>query len=314
MDSFKETNKEIKKDLKNFFKTIKYIHNVSGKLYTVIFFDLIWCMIRYGITDNEYRIFEFYDVPYNLRSTYMTKRKYKYINRKYVDNDILKIVNNKDVFYEKFKKYISRKILNIDSLSFKEFEEFALESKYLLASNSKNFITSYKSYFVNDFRSPAFMADQIKKDKLVFVEKRIEQHKALNEIDDFIIISVCSLFRKKTNIITSTLKFRNEKGIISGFINPHTGSIKGNLRDEKGLKVTNKYDGKKIPMYDKVIKLVGELSKELEEVGQVEWNFAIGSRKVYLLGANVWDDYVFTQIKEYLNDKTGLMELYKKIV
>ena len=224
-------------------------------------------------------------------------------------------LNNKDVFYTKFKKYIGRKILNIDELSFKEFEEFALKNKILLASNTKNFMSSYKSYDLKDFRSPAFMADKIKKDNLTFVEKRIDQNKLLNEIDDFIIVSICSLYkRKKTHIITSTLKFRNENGIVSGFIEPYAGTIKGSLRDDLGIPVTSKYDGKKIPLYDKILSTVEDLSKELEEVGQIEWNFAIGNKKIYLLGANVWDDYVFTQIQEYLDDKTGLMELYKNII
>ena len=55
------------------------------------------------------------------------------------------------------------------------------------------------------------------------------------------------------------------------------------------------------------------ISKELEEVRQLEWSFLVGSKKVYLLGANVWDDYVFTQTPEFLRNKIGLMSYYKMV-
>jgi hypothetical protein len=55
------------------------------------------------------------------------------------------------------------------------------------------------------------------------------------------------------------------------------------------------------------------LSEELSEIKQVEWTFIIGSKSIYLVDANIWDDYVFSQMREFLSDDEGLMTYYKRI-
>ena len=67
-----------------------------------------------------------------------------------------------------------------------------------------------------------------------------------------------------------------------------------------------------IPKFDEVIEIVKELSQELEEIRQVEWSFIIGSKSIYLVDGNIWDDYVFIQTPEFLNNRVGLMSYYKK--
>ena len=90
MNNSKSFKEELKRILREFRRTIIYIHQKTKYLYTYLFFDMIWSYIRYGITYNEYRIFEFYDVSCSNRNTYMSARKYKRVNRKLVDKDIIK--------------------------------------------------------------------------------------------------------------------------------------------------------------------------------------------------------------------------------
>ena len=54
-DGLKKFYKELKNDLYHIRKNINYIHDLSGKLYIVIVFDMLFSMFRYGISDNEYR-------------------------------------------------------------------------------------------------------------------------------------------------------------------------------------------------------------------------------------------------------------------
>ena len=94
----KESFKEFKRIMKNMNKTIKYIHKKEGYLYTFLFFDILWCYIRYGITYNEYRIFKFYNLEASKRKTYISKRKYKKIRKSLVSEEITSVVNDKTLF------------------------------------------------------------------------------------------------------------------------------------------------------------------------------------------------------------------------
>ena len=50
-------------------------------------------------------------------------------------------------------------------------------------------------------------------------------------------------------------------------------------------------------------------AKEIKEVKEIEWNICISSKKVYLIGASLWDDYIYYQMPEY--NKIGLMPYYR---
>ena len=309
--------KVFRRIIKNLNKTMKYIHKKEGYLYTFLFLDIVWCYIRYGITYNEYRIFEFYNLEGPKRKTYISRRKYKKIRKKLVSEEIINVVEDKDLFIRRFNNYITEDIHNINNLSFKEFEEFALKNNNLLARGTNSrFINSYKQYDVSKFRSPAFVLEEIKHKKEFLVEKDFKQYKDLNDIADLAIINVVSVVTNKNiDLVTSSLKFRDGNKIISGNINVRKNMIVGNFKDEKGHNYKENFDGFVIPHYDKIKEICALVARELEEIRQIEWSFVIGSRgNVRLIDAGVWTDYVFSQTPEFLNNRIGLMSYYKKLL
>ena len=56
---------------KNFFKTIDYVHEKTGKSKTSIFFDILNCAIKYGAGHNDYRTFEFYNMTEGKKYDYL---------------------------------------------------------------------------------------------------------------------------------------------------------------------------------------------------------------------------------------------------
>lgn len=308
--------KKFNKLLKNLSKTLKYIHNKTSYLYTYLFFDIIWCYIRYGITYNEYRIFEFYDVSSYKRGTFMSKRKYNSVNKRLVDHKITNVIKDKKLFLKRFKDYIKIEFNNVKDMSFKEFEETALSCKNIIArSLSNSFVSSFVKYDISKYRSPAFALQDITDKKIYLVSKNITQHKSLNEINDLVLINVVSVISKNgIDAVTSSLKYKVDGKIISGNINAKTGKIVGRFKDENGHTFGENFEGFEIPSYDEIMSLTLNLAKELEEIRQVEWTFAVGSRgTVYLIDANIWNDYVFAQTPEFLENNIGLMSYYDKI-
>ena len=303
-----ESFRDFKRIIKNLNKTMKYIHRKKGYLYTFLFIDIVWCYLRYGITYNEYRIFKFYDLEGSKRKTYISKRTYKKLRKILIDEEITKIIKDKELFLRRFNNYIDRDIYNVNYISFKDFEEFAYK-------NSK-FIQSYKEYDVDKFRSPAFALEDIKEKKLYLFEKKITQHKTLNEIAPLVIINVVSVINHNNiDLVTASIKYKDGNKLISGNINVRKGIITGRFKDENGHNYGEDFDGFIVPYFDEIKEKCALLARELEEIRQVDWSFIVGTRGVVnLVDANVWDDYVFSQTPEFLNNKVGLMSYYKKII
>ena len=199
-------------------------------------------------------------------------------------------------------------------MSFKEFEDFAFDSKKVIARSSKeSFIKSYKVYDLSNYRSPAFMLDDIKKNKHDLVEKDVFTNKILSKINsDLVIINVTTL---KLEIISSSLKFKENNHIISGCIDIKKGTIKGHFKDEDGNNYSNEFEGYEIPKFDEIIKITKELADKLYEVSEVEWTFSINNKgNVCLLDANKWEDFVFAQTPEFLISRIGILPKYKKLL
>ena len=314
----KKCYKEIKAGLKNLNKTICYIHRVSGKLRICIFFDILWCFIRYNTDENEYRIFEFYKIKSDKRKTYLSHEKHENYKLRIIPLDIINVIDDNDLFNRRFKDYTKRDVYNINDLTFKQYEDLILKHKKLLCrSNTSDFINTYKIYDVKDFRSPAYMADKIKKDKLYIIEKCFSQNKKLSTInEDLVIINVVSIYNNyNCNILCSTLKFKENNKTYTGYIDVKNKCIKGHFRDEDDNLYEESFDGFEIPYYSKILDLTKKLSKELEEIMEVEWSFAVNSRgSVYLMNARLWNDTIFVQIPEYLNNRIGLLDKYKRCI
>ena len=314
----KKSNKEndFEKKLKHIKKNIDYISERCDKSRIAIFFDMIWCKLKYNISFNEYRIYEFYLIDAEKRKTYLSIFKHNEYSKYLFDNKISNTILNKKLFFKRFKKYINRDIYNYSDFNFKSFEEFAKTNKRILArSNNRSFISSYKVYDVSDFRSPAYLHDRLDKDNLTIIEKEIKQLKKLDEISALVVINLVSIYTDKTDIIASSIKYKENGKIVTGYVDPKKGVIKGNLKNEKGLNVTDKFDKFEIPYYDKLVNLVEKLSKEMEEFVEIEWSFVINNRgSIYLVDANKWEDYVFAQTSEFLNNRIGLYNYYKKLM
>jgi hypothetical protein len=308
----KKVFNKLKTHIKNIWNIACKIHKKSGHLRIYIIFDMLWSYIVYTVNYDEYYILSFYNVVSNKRNTYLTHRKHKRIIRHLYNKKNLNILNDSKMFYSKYKKFFSNEISNINSISYKEYENIVLKNKKVMCISDINKVKSSFEYFDSSkFRSPAFMLEKIKKDKLKYIEPYISEHKELNKITDSVIslnivtLNVCG----DVEAVSSSISFNEDGKTYHGFIDSKNATLKKNLICGEDIS-ERVVDGIKIPLYDKAIELALECARELNEVREVEWNIFISSKKVYLIGASLWDDYIYYQMPEY--NKIGLIPYYKK--
>ena len=155
------------------------------------------------------------------------------------------------------------------------------------------------------------MSEDIKKNNLSLIEKNIFKEKSLSKInDDIILITVTTL---DSEVMASSIKFKESGHIISGSIDIKKGTIKGHLKDEDGNNYSSVFEDYEIVKFDKIIDKAKELSKKISEIREIEFDFALDNKsKIYLMDANKWEDFVFAQTPEFLNARVGLLPKYKK--
>ena len=110
-----------KGNYKAFNKTIKEVHDKTNKSKISIFFDIMWCLLRYGAGHNDYRVFAFYNLNSKERDTYLTRFRNKKIIDILNDSKYSDYFDNKAVFNKKFKDYLNRDAYDIKDLDLKGF-------------------------------------------------------------------------------------------------------------------------------------------------------------------------------------------------
>lgn len=307
--------KSFKAFIKHLNKTISYVHKHSNMLYIAIFFDILFSFVCFGSSLDEYRLFEFYKINYKKRKTYLTEVKYEFLRDKLINKKILGMLKNKEKLLLRFKEEMKSEVFNTKNMSFKESETLIISNKELIArSENTRFASTAKLFNVSNYRSPAFMLDAINKEKLFFVEKSIQQHKLLRNITDSLVsINAIVVNRhSNNNVIALTITFKDNNKIVKGFVDIKTKKIKGHLRYEDGSIYNEKINNYEIPCVDEVISLTKKLAKELEEYGLLEFDYCITNHSsIYFMDVNVWTDYIFIQIPEYLNNRISINEKLK---
>ena len=102
----KKEYKLFKEHRKRLNDTVKYVQQTNNVFRIVIVFDLFYSFVIYGCTINEYKIFDFYNVPLEQRDTYLTKSKKKSLFSTSIKKSKGKFTRKK--IYNLFKEYLNR--------------------------------------------------------------------------------------------------------------------------------------------------------------------------------------------------------------
>lgn len=317
---------------KSFFKTIKLVHERSGKSRIFIFFDIIRCQIKFGSGHNDYRLFGFYNLTDKEKDTYLTRIRNKKIIEYLNDQTYHDIFDNKAIFNEKFKKYLKRDTADIEKITLKEFEKFINKHKIIFCKpNCGDSGKGIERLSINDFKDFKEMHKYIKENKINVLEEQIKQHKDMSKVNPSAVNCmrfVTVVNDDKVDLIYAVAKFGCSKsyvdnmgfGAVSCPIDIKTGKISGDGQTEheelfEYHPISNiKFKGFKIPMFKEAVSLVKNAALEYPTVRQVGWDVCISEKGPMIVEGNDWTDYMFWQLPNQTKNKTGLMPYYRKII
>lgn len=329
MKKIKFLIKAIKRmDYKSFFKITKKVSKKSNKPYIITLFDIIYCGLKYQAGYMDYMEFEFYKLNNKQRKTYLTRGKNNAIVNKYNDKNYWHYLSNKLEFNEKFKKYLKRDYINLNTSSLKDFELFLKNKDFIIAKEVDNCggvginKIKVKDYKIED------LYKELKKKKQYLVEEVIKQNSKINKLYDGS-INTLRLFTfndgKDVHIINSIFRIGNSSfvdnfssGGMYTFLDDN-GKVIVPAIDKEDNKITfhpttkEKIVGFVIPNYDKAVKMVKEASKEIPEIKYIGWDIAITEKDVCLVEGNEFPG-VFQIKPSFKKDSIGVIPKYEKYI
>lgn len=319
---------------KKMFKVIDDVHKKTKKPKIVIFFDMVNCMIRYGAGYYDYNIFAFYDMNHKQRKTYITRLKNKKLIMYCNDQNYSHIFNNKNEFNKIYKKYLNREYLDLENVTFEQFQKFMENKEIIFAKpNVGESGKGIEKLSKKDFKDLKEMFDYItNKDKnFGIIEELIVQHEALNKLYPLAINSlriVTIVVDGKPHVVYVVSKSGNKGKFVDNMENDGlccpVDTEKGEICNVAHTSKLITYDthpytkvkliGYKIPYIKEAMELVKKAALEVPQVKYVGWDVFIGPDGPGIIEGNDYPGYDFWQLPEHTKDKIGLVPYYESLI
>ncbi|MBR6407575.1 MAG: hypothetical protein IKS19_03150 [Clostridia bacterium] len=322
-----------KMSFKGLFDTVGEVHKRSGKNRVGLFFDIVWCGLRYGAGYKDYALNEWWNLNGKQRKTFITRGINNAVIKKCNDPAYYHILKDKTEFSEYFGEYIRRGQINLAKASLEDFERFMSDRDVVIAKPfDENCGRGVMKLEKKDFPSVKEMYDHIKQTNSLLVEEYIKQH---SEISRLYPLSVNTL-RVVTivsddgtpHILYAFIRIGNGGRVVDNInnggmaapIDLETGVI-NNVAFDKDSKYydTHPYTGTKIvghqiPMWDKVVETALSAARVVPQLRYVGWDVAVTETGTLLVEGNQHPGHDILQMPPHVPDKIGMLPRYKMFI
>ncbi len=291
----------------------------------VITRDMIYCLHRFGISFQDYCIYDFVGKDFKYRDSFVAdKLRYHYcdiLNGK----NVFSLMTNKYSCYLAYKDFFKRDVLGCFSMedrpSFDSFLNNHVEFIYKpLDGHSGHGVAKYNS---GEIRASDFFAEKLKLGPFI-IEELIRQNPEISEVHPQSVNSFRVLtftMKGKVNVLGVTWRIGVGNAIMDnagaggiyarvdpllGIVDTDAINYKGehfDIHPDTGVKIV----GYKIPKWSEALTLIHNMATHVEETTLISWDIACSDKGWLMLEANDNGDWSIIQS----NSKEGKkMELY----
>lgn len=315
---------------KQMFEKVDAIHEKTSKSKLLIFFDMIYCGIKYQAGYMDYWLFEMYNLNAKQRNTILTRGKNNFLINKYNDKRFNHIFENKDEFLNMFKDFIKRDFCIITDYNLNEFKNFVKKHQEFIAK-PRNGSCGKGIEKIKTNNNPNELYDYLKEKKLVVCEEVIKQNKEISKINPYSIntIRVVTINdHNKSDVVACYLRIGNDKKYVDNF---NSGGMVVPIEIDSGCiiypaldKQNNLYEnhpvtktpikGFTIPHFNEVKETAIKLSKIVPEVGMVGWDLSLTTKGVDVVEGNDFPGHDIYQLPPHRTDGVGVLPRFSKFL
>ncbi len=301
----------------------------SGKSKIFIFFDMIWCGLRYGAGPNDYKVFEFYNLKHANRKTFITRGVNNALVRKFNDKKYWHLFDNKEDFNQLFAEFMHRDWLVNDTMTKEEFKEFLKGKKEIIYKPSQGTCgIGVEKFSVTEADADGLYKLLSAKEKGV-IEEVVYNHHAIREVYPHAVNTVRVVTILKDGVCYPISAFWRigmdgksidnlTTGGMAAKVDIETGTVPLPAADKNGI-VYEKHPmtgkdivGFTIPCWDKVLETVDKAARVVPQIAYVGWDVCVRENDILLIEGNSFPGHDILQLPAYTPDKIGLMDrVYK---
>lgn len=308
----------------------------SGKNRVLLFFDILWCALRYGAGHHDYVMFAFYNMDGKHRDTYVTRLRNKKIIVAVNDPQAADDFDEKSRFYQRFSKFLGREFLLPSCMTQEELAAFMENREVLFAKpdvgeSGKGIERLEKK----DFRDISQLYAYIQEKNFGVIEEELRQHPQLTRLYPGSVNSmrvVTLLTGEKSapqaHCVYAVQKIGGggrfvdnlENGGMFCPVDLETGKLSG-VGHTSALTTLERHPitgveliGYSIPFVREAVELCLEAALVEPRMGLIGWDVCITEKGPVIVEGNDYPGYDFWQQPEHTPDQIGLWPYYKKML
>ncbi len=314
-------------DYRQFFDTIGKAHRMSGRNRAYLFFDIIYCGIKYQAGYIDYVNCGMYDLNRSERSDVITSGVNNQYVIKYNDPAYTHLFINKSEFGKKFAKYLNRDWLIVDGKDKRDdFARFIEGKRDLIikpvegtgGSGVAEFPAEMKSFDKNLGSIP------------YIAEEKIEQSAEMSALYPGSVNTVraVTFLTKDGPVLLAAYLRIGQDGIVDNFcsggmltpVDLESGEIRYPAVDESNTAysvhpVTGaSIVGFKVPMWEKVKAVALEAANVVPQVRYVGWDIALTDSGPCLIEGNEYPGHVFYVFSQHHPDHQGMRHVFEAVM
>ncbi len=322
----------VRMDYGELFRTVKTVHQITGKNRPSVLLDVVGCGLRYGAGFNDYLLCEFYNLTPEQRATYVTRSVNNTLVQLLNDREYYHYFDNKSEFYTKFAHYIGRDWLDFSKAGQKEFEKFLSgRDQIMVKPEDGTGGKGVEKLFTADYKNPVQMYQKLMADNVGVVEEVLQQHPDLDRLNPSSINTlrvVTVLNDSGAHIVYAHIRIGNGGRPVD---NLHSGGMFAPIDMETGLVQYPGYDkdrktykkhpqtgvdiqGFQIPLWEKCKAMCVEAAGLVPQMRYVGWDVAVTPTGPVLVEGNNLPGYDILQMPPHTPDRVGMLPRFREFV
>ncbi len=303
-----------------FFDMVNKVHEKTGRNKVFLFADMVHCGLKYQAGYVDYDLFEMYNMTEKERATVITRGINNSLIKKYNDPEKRKIFHNKELFNERFDKYLKRDWLLINEGKFEEFKDFVSKHPIFIAKPTDLACGLGVDKVDSEDKDLKELFDKLLTNKQFLLEEPVVQCEEIAAIhpDSVNTLRVITL---KGKVVVAYLRIGNKHFHVDNFnheglaapVDIHDGIIKYKALKKSGELYTEHpvtgvpIVGFKIPRWDEVVRFCETAAKEIPEVGYVGWDVCVMPDDICFIEANEFPGHDIYGLPPHRDKNEGLL-------